>query len=383
MTHRSVFIYSPDCLAYRFHSDHPFDQRRLVLTVDLLQEWGLIAPGQIIAPRVATDDELQLAHESTYIDAVKRASENPGTPEAYLAYNIGTEDNPAFAGMHEAAALAVGGTLLAAEWVMEGKADHAVNLAGGLHHALRGRASGFCIYNDCAVAIAWLRRHYGARVLYLDTDAHHGDGVQWAFYDDPDVLTVSLHETGRTLFPGTGFVHERGDGPGFGRSINVPLEPFTEDDSWLECYTTVVERVAHRFRPDIIITQNGCDAHVWDPLSHLCATTRIYAEIPKLAHRLAHELCDGRLVAVGGGGYDIWRVVPRAWALLWAELVDRPFAGNPELPPSWRERWQAQSPVPLPQRLLDPPDIVPPIPRRSEIDARNRHTVELALLYAP
>nr|MBO2470340.1 acetoin utilization protein AcuC [Bacillota bacterium] len=202
MTHRSVFIYSPDCLAYRFHSDHPFDQRRLVLTVDLLQEWGLIAPGQIIAPRVATDDELQLAHESTYIDAVKRASENPGTPEAYLAYNIGTEDNPAFAGMHEAAALAVGGTLLAAEWVMEGKADHAVNLAGGLHHALRGRASGFCIYNDCAVAIAWLRRHYGARVLYLDTDAHHGDGVQWAFYDDPDVLTVSLHETGRTLFPG-------------------------------------------------------------------------------------------------------------------------------------------------------------------------------------
>jgi acetoin utilization protein AcuC len=219
-------------------------------------------------------------------------------------------------------------------------------------------------------------------VLYVDTDAHHGDGVQWAFYDDPNVLTISLHETGKYLFPGTGKLTERGQGEGYGYSINVPLDAFTEDDSFLEVYQQLVPQVAKAFKPDVIVTQNGCDAHAYDPLTHLSCTMRIYQEIPRLAHQLAHELCDGRWIAVGGGGYDIWRVVPRAWTLLWSEMSDQPL-GDVPLPEEWRRRWQEQSPFVLPTRLLDAHESFPPIPRRREIAETNRLTLERALLFAP
>ncbi|MDG2794977.1 acetoin utilization protein AcuC, partial [Vibrio parahaemolyticus] len=179
----------------------------------------------------------------------------------------------------EASALLVGGTLTAVDAVLSGKVKHALNLGGGLHHGFRGKASGFCIYNDSSIAMKYIQKKYGLRVLYIDTDAHHGDGVQWSFYDDPNVCTISLHETGRYLFPGTGAVNERGQGNGYSYSFNVPLDAFTEDESFLDSYRTVVREVAAYFKPDIILTQNGADAHYYDPLTHLCATMSIYREI--------------------------------------------------------------------------------------------------------
>jgi acetoin utilization protein AcuC len=382
LSRRSRLIYSPEYTSYYFHDQHPFNQRRLLLTYDLMKAYGLLAETDVVAPRSASDEEIALIHDAGYIEAVRLQGQSSVELPQSAGYGLGTEDVPCFPNMHEASALIVGGTLQAVELVMSGQADHAFNPAGGLHHAFRGRASGFCIYNDCSIAIAYLRKHWNARVLYIDTDAHHGDGVQWAFYDDPNVLTVSIHETGRYLFPGTGNLSERGEGSGYGYSVNIPLDAFTEDDSFLEIYHSLIPRVARGFKPDVIVTQNGCDAHAYDPLTHLSCSMRIYQEIPRLAHQLAHELCDGRWIAVGGGGYDIWRVVPRAWTLLWSEMTDQQLADGP-LPPSWLARWQAESELPLPTHLLDDANPLPPIPRRKEISEKNRVTLERALMHAP
>lgn len=383
MKRKTAFIHSNDYLNYNFNDDHPFNQKRIAMTIDLLRMMNLLEDGDFVAPRMAEDDELALIHDRQYIEVVKEAGHAEQTPAIAASFGIGTEDCPAFVNMHEATALAVGGTLRAAELVMAGEYRHAVNLAGGLHHGFRGRASGFCIYNDCSVAIAYLRQKYDARVLYIDTDAHHGDGVQWAFYDDPNVLTLSFHETGKYLFPGTGNITERGDGQGYGFSVNVPLDAFTEDDSWLEAYYNVLPTVARGFKPDIIVTQNGCDAHTFDPLTHLSTTMRIYQEIPRLARDLADELCDGRLIATGGGGYDIWRVVPRAWGLLWTELSGQPVPQDTRIPQAWIDKYQTESPVQLAPTMFDPEGIFPAIPRRQEITTKNKNTVEKALLYCP
>ncbi|MBU8714348.1 MULTISPECIES: acetoin utilization protein AcuC [Brevibacillus] len=380
MSRNARLIYSPDYTTYYFNDDHPFNQRRLLLMHDLMSSYGLLAESDIIAPRMATDEELALVHDARYIQFVRDQGHSEKELPQAASYGLGTEDVPCFQNMHESAALIVGGTLNAVDAVMKGQAEHAFNPAGGLHHAFRGRASGFCIYNDCSVAIAYLRKHWNARVMYIDTDAHHGDGVQWAFYDDPNVLTVSIHETGKYLFPGTGNLSERGDGSGYGFSVNVPLDAFTEDDSFLEVYGELVSKLARGFKPDVILTQNGCDAHTFDPLTHLSCSMRIYQDIPRLAHRLAHELCDGRWIAVGGGGYDIWRVVPRAWTLVWSEMSDQPLEDG-DLPSGWLKRWQPQTDLPLPTRLFDEP--FPAIPRRAEITEKNRITLERAMMYAP
>lgn len=379
MSDRVAFVYSPELEAYRLGDDHPFNPLRLRLTIELLRAAGILTDADLVAPRVATLEEILLVHDRRYVDAVRAAGQSPDAPAVdwSAGYDLGTDDNPVFPGMHEATSRIVGATEHAAEMVMEGRALHACNLAGGLHHAGRDRASGFCIYNDAAVAIRTLQRKYGARVLYIDTDAHHGDGVQWLFYDDPDVLTVSFHETGRYLFPGTGWVHERGRGGGYGFSINVPLEAFTEDDSWLECLNLVLPAAAEAFRPDIIISQNGCDGHSLDPLAHLQATLRLYREIPRLVHRLAHEYAGGRWVALGGGGYDIWRVVPRAWSMVWSELSGRPLPER--VPAPWLARWQPESPVPLGDAMLDDPAQYHEVPRRAEIAERNRLTARQAI----
>ncbi|MBO8163723.1 MAG: acetoin utilization protein AcuC [Brevibacillus sp.] len=382
MSRRSRLIYSPDYTSYYFHDEHPFNQQRLLLMYDLMNEFGLLAAEDVVAPRPAKEDELALIHDRRYIETVKAQGHSDVELPQAASFGLGTEDVPCFPRMHEAASLIVGGTLTAVNLVMNGEADHAFNPAGGLHHAFRGRASGFCIYNDCSIAIAYLRKYYDARVLYIDTDAHHGDGVQWAFYDDPYVMTISLHETGKYLFPGTGNVTERGEGQGYGYSVNIPLDAFTEDQSYLEVYRELIPKVAKGFRPDVIVTQNGCDAHAYDPLTHLSCSMRIYQEIPRLAHQLAHELCDGRWIAVGGGGYDIWRVVPRAWTLVWSEMTDQQLEDTP-LPHTWLERWQPKSPLPLPQYLFDDLTPLPPIPRRAEITEKNRITLERALAYAP
>lgn len=378
MKKKAVFIYSDDLLTYKFHNQHPFNQFRITLTIDLLQSIDVLKEEHIIPPRIATEKELTLIHDPSYIQAVKKAGEGQLSLDIAEGYGLGTEDTPIFKGMHEASALLVGGTLTAVDWVMTDKAEHAVHLGGGLHHGFRGKASGFCIYNDSSVAIQYLQEKYHARVLYVDTDAHHGDGVQWSFYDDPNVCTLSIHETGRYLFPGTGNINERGNGKGYGYSFNIPLDAFTEDESWLHAYETAIWEVAAFFKPDVILTQNGADAHYYDPLTHLSTTMKIYERIPKMAHAIAHQYCDGRWIAVGGGGYDIWRVVPRAWSRIWLEMTDNNHFNGP-LPEKWISKWSKKSPVPLPAGWEDPDGIYKPIPRKQEITEKNRLTVEKAL----
>jgi len=378
MSDRSVFVYSEDLLKYKFSSHHPFNQIRLKMTLDLLKKAGAITDQDIVPPRPATDEELHLIHDPNYVEAVRLAGEGQLREETAEGYGLGTEDTPIFSNMHDASSLLVGGTLTAVDQVMTGKADHALHLGGGLHHGFRGKASGFCIYNDSSVAIKYLVEKYKVRVLYVDTDAHHGDGVQWSFYDDPNVCTLSIHETGRYLFPGTGNVNERGQGKGYGYSFNVPVDAFTEDDSWLHAYSNALRDVADFFKPDIILTQNGADSHYHDPLTHLSATMKIYREIPKLAHEIAHKYCDGRWIAVGGGGYDIWRVVPRAWALIWMEMTENSNCYG-SLPDDWVQYWQEKSSVTLPREWDDPENLYPPIPRKEEITEKNKLTVEKAL----
>ena len=378
MKKEAVFVYSDDQLGYSFSETHPFNQKRIVLTVDLLKSAGLLDQTDIIAPRMATDAELLLAHDEKFINIVKKAGKGEIANSVGEMYGIGTEDTPIFPNMHEASAMLVGGTLTAVDEVMSGRARHALNLGGGLHHGFKGRASGFCVYNDSSVAIKYMQQKYGARVLYIDTDAHHGDGVQWSFYDDPEVCTLSIHETGRYLFPGTGNITERGNGLGYGASFNFPIDAFTEDDSFLDIYRTAIAEVVESFKPDVILTQNGVDAHYFDPLTHLYGTMKIFEEIPRIAREMANKYCEGRWIAVGGGGYDIWRVVPRAWAHLWTAMSGREAPTGP-LPAKWLETWQKESPVPLITTWEDPTPLYKPIPRKDEITEKNAIMLNQAL----
>lgn len=377
---KPVFVYSDQLLQYKFNQDHPFNPIRLQLTYDLLKSMNLLDDNQIIEPTIASDEMLRLVHDKDFIAAVKAAGNGGLTPSQADSYGLGTEDTPIFPNMHDAAANLVGATLTAVDYVMSGKARYALSLGGGLHHGFRGKASGFCIYNDSSIAIEYIKQKYNARVLYIDTDAHHGDGVQWAFYDDPDVCTLSIHETGRYLFPGTGNVNEKGNGKGFGYSINVPIDAFTENESFLEVYETALREVADFFKPDVILTQNGADAHYWDPLTHLSVTMDTYTRIPRLAKEIADQYCGGKWIAVGGGGYDLWRVVPRAWASIWLTMIDQRIDNAP-LPKDWLEKWQKHAPVTLPTHWLDEPNIYPAIPRKKEITVKNRLTLDKALYH--
>ncbi|HET7273120.1 MAG TPA: acetoin utilization protein AcuC [Rubrobacter sp.] len=370
---RAAIVHDEDLETYGFGGDHPFNPLRVRLALELCETLGLLEDYPFVSSEPATDEDLTTVHSLTYVRMVQNASGS--LLSDLLDYGLGTPDNPIFPDMHEACARVVGGVIEACRLVMGGEATHAMCISGGLHHAMRSRASGFCVYNDAGVAIARLKQeHPGIRVAYVDTDAHHGDGVQWMFYSDPDVLTVSMHESGRYLFPGTGAVDETGRNQGVGYSVNVPLEPFTDDSSWISCFETVVPEVLRAFGPDVILSQNGCDGHTLDPLTHLSATTRLYEHVPKRMHDLAHELCEGRWVATGGGGYDIWRVVPRAWTALWAAV------SHQELPErvseDWLSKWGGKSPVKLPRLMRDNPADFPPGPRATQIGEYNRRTVE-------
>lgn len=404
-------------LSYDFGAEHPLQPRRLVALIDLLETcglWSRTGEQQALALRPATIEELGLVHTSDYIAAVQTLS-NAGADEhgkdgkqlnqLALKYGFADGDTPVLPGMHEVTSRIVGGSLVALSAVMglpEGGAFasederplHVFHPAGGLHHAWPNRASGFCIYNDISVAIAHVLRASEAKVLYIDFDAHHGDGVQRSFYDEPRVMTISLHETGRYLFPGTGDVLELGHGLGRGYSINMPLEPFTEDDSYIEVMEALLSPLVVSFAPDVIVTQHGCDTHAWDPLTHLSLTMRgIQAQV-KLAHQLAHTYCQGRWMALGGGGYDLYRVVPRAWSILWAEMSEQSLPDA--LPEEWVDRWRpvwlsieeqeqaAQqvigkppSPAVFPLQFQDRAQDFPAQPRRWEISSANRHTVGL------
>ncbi|WP_026907504.1 acetoin utilization protein AcuC [Paucisalibacillus globulus] len=372
------FIFDHSLLNYRFNDEHPFNQKRVILTKELLKESGQLTEDQIIPPRVASDDEIALIHDLAYIRAVKSA--NRMAQEDLIKFGIGTEDTPVFSNMHEAAAQIVGATLSAVEAVMIDGAQGAVNFAGGLHHGFKQKASGFCIYNDAAIAIKYIRKKFDLKVLYVDTDAHHGDGVQWAFYDDPKVCTFSIHETGRYLFPGTGNVNERGIKEGHGFSFNLPIDAFTQDESYISIYENALREIADFFQPDVIITQNGADSHFYDPLTHLSGSMAIYEKIPEVALEISKLYCDGKWIALGGGGYDIWRVVPRAWAQVWNVMKDEhPLHGD--LPATWTLKWQKEAPVTLPLTWHDPVEEIPVIPRKIEIEEKNNGTLMNLLKY--
>ena len=314
-------------MKHHLSDQHPLQPIRVKLAMDLIRSTGLIEHAHLLPPRRATLQELELVHSRRYIDLVRRLSDpsrRADVPPEYIDdAGFGSADNPISDELHEGAALVAGATLVAAQAIESGAALHAFSPAGGLHHAHRERASGFCTYNDPAIACQWLKDQ-GHRVAYVDVDVHHGDGVEHIFQADPDVLTISLHESGRYLFPGTGFPNDCGVGPGRGTAANLPFAPFTWDEPWLDGFDKVVPAVLRRFKPTVLVTQDGCDTHYLDPLAHLVATTRIWPHVGRIFHELAHELCEGRWLALGGGGYAIYEVVPRAWTLLFAEMVERP-----------------------------------------------------------
>ncbi|HEU4882917.1 MAG TPA: acetoin utilization protein AcuC [Longimicrobium sp.] len=370
-----ALVWDPAVTGYKFRPDHPFNPRRLELAVSLIEALGLVDDdlARTVAPRMATEAELLAVHSREYLDAVRRFS-GGGDSIGAMRWGLGTDDTPIFPGMHDVTALVTGATIRAAELVMRGEVTRAFSICGGLHHAHRDRASGFCVYSDLAAAIAWIRREHGGKVMYIDYDAHHGDGVQGIFYDDPDVLTLSLHESGRYLFPGTGFVDELGDGDGYGYSLNVPLEPFTEDGSWLDIHRKLIPEVMEAYRPDVVVLQSGCDGHSLDPLTHLRASTKLYEETTRIVCEAADRVCGGRVIATGGGGYAIWEVVPRAWTLVWGALSGQEVPNR--IPHEWLNRWQGEAPVMLPPHVRDLEEDHKPVPRRDEIEATNRRTLE-------
>lgn len=331
---RAVFLSSPAVWERGHGPGHPLKPERLQRTFELLSEYGAFdAPNvRAVTPRPATDDELALFHTREYIDVVRTLSAGDIRPAAWQ-HGFGPGDNPVFGRMYEIESLKVGSGLTGAASLVNGECDVAFSFSGGLHHAMPDRASGFCVFNDAAIAIHWLVRQ-GLRIAYVDVDVHHGDGVQAAFYDTDRVLTISLHQDGRTLFPGTGFVDEVGTGAGMGYSVNVPLPPYTDDEMYLWAFQQVVPPLLERFRPDILVTQLGVDTHHQDPLAQLALTTAGHAALFESLARLAP-----RWLALGGGGYDIG-VVPRSWTLAFGVMSDQSFAD--ELPKAYRARYGGQ-----------------------------------------
>ncbi len=355
MTDAVTVVWDDGYLEYDLGGDHPLHPVRLALTISLARALGVLdGPGvELVAPRPAGDDLLTLVHDPAYLEVVRRAPEDPWG----VGHGFDSPDNPVFPRMFEASALIAGGSVLAAERVWAGQARHGVNIAGGLHHAMRARASGFCVFNDAAIAIARLLQLGAERVAYVDVDVHHGDGVQAAFYDDPRVLTVSLHQTPLSLFPGTGFPDETGRGDAIGTSVNVALPPGTGDEGWHRAFAAVVPGVLRAWRPQVLVTQCGCDTHFEDPLAELALTVDGQRGSYRVLHELADELCDGRWVALGGGGYGLVRCVPRAWTHLLAEAAGARVDPRTPVPDAWVEevrRRGLRTPPPVTMSDLDP-----------------------------
>lgn len=325
MTCTAAVVWDEGYLAYDF-GDHPLNPIRLDLTIRLARELGVLDQVTLVAPQPATQAQLLTVHDAAYLDAVRR-----GTPDP--RYGLGTPDDPVFPGMFEASALVAGGSARAARALDD--VEHAVNIAGGLHHAMRDHASGFCILNDVVLGIRTLLERGATRIAYVDVDVHHGDGVQAAFYDDPRVLTISLHQDPRTLFPGTGLPTEIGRGAAEGTAINVALPPGTDDAGWLRAFRAVVPGAVRAFAPDVLVTQCGCDTHHDDPLANLQLTVDGQRVAIGELHTLAHEVADGRWLAYGGGGYGLVRCVPRTWTHLIAEASGRPVPVGTAIPPAW------------------------------------------------
>ena len=336
MSDQVTFVWDERLAAYNFGPSHPLAPIRVELAVRLVRDLALLDRPNVreVAADFAPDADLLRVHTAEYLAAVRGAGET-GLDD--LAHGLGTPDDPVFVDMHDAAALVVGASLAAVQAVWGGESDHAVNLAGGLHHAMPASASGFCVYNDVAAAIAWALDHGAERVAYVDVDVHHGDGVERIFWDDPRVLTISLHESPRSLFPGTGYPQDVGGRGAEGSAVNVALPAGTGDDGWLRAFDAVVPQLVAQFRPQLLVTQHGCDSHALDPLAHLALTVDGQRASYQRLHELAHLHAGGNWVALGGGGYEHILVVPRAWAHLTAECVGAPVDPDSLVPDSWSE----------------------------------------------
>ena len=363
-----ALIHRPEYGQYDFGPEHPFSPSRLAMLLDLLTELGVTA--EPIAAPAATREEILSVHDAAFVETVEALDRGEAQPNPE-AFGLGTPDNPIFPGMDLAARWLVGGTLHGARLLMEGREQRVLQLGGGLHHAQKGRAAGFCLYNDLAVAIQAMVEQ-GWRVAYLDLDLHHGDGVQSFFYESDRVLTISLHESGHYLFPGTGHIHEMGGGYARGLTVNLPLEPFTEGEGYLAAFDEVVPDVLAGFYADVLVVQAGADAHFADPLGDLALTTQTFQELYGRLLNLASRHAKNRLLVTLGGGYEA-QAVTRVWTILGMSLLEAPV---PEaLPAGWIERWRHLLGETVPTLLHDPVPAFPPIPGAEKRTRHNRDTV--------
>ncbi len=355
-------IWDPRFQDYCFDPLHPMSPVRLDLTAKLAQALGLLADPtkvQVTGADPATEELLHLTHSPDFVAAVREASQDPSAADP--AFGLGTEDVPAFSGMHTAAARIVQGTVDAVAAVWSETASHGVNFSGGFHHAFADQAAGFCVYNDLAVAIDWLLDHGATRVAYVDVDVHHGDGVEKIFWDDPRVLTISVHESGETLFPGTGFEQQIGGSQALGSAVNITLPAGTSDAAWLATAPRI-ETELRRFQPEFILSQHGCDSHALDPLAHLRISIAAQRQMQEFVHRMSHELCAGRWVATGGGGYEVVQVVPLVWSHLIAVASHQSLPLETPIPAKWAQ-YVRRSLGQIPPSSMGAPDESLPVSR--------------------
>ena len=340
-------------LGYDLGGDHPLHPLRWELTWALAQSLRVTEQYRVVTSEVADDETLGRVHTPGYINAVRRASSSDGYLVA-VGHGLGTPDNPIFPGMHENAALIAGASISCAQAIAHREVDRAVNFCGGLHHAMPDSASGFCVYNDVALGITALLDAGVRKVAYVDVDAHHGDGVQAAFYNDPRVMTISVHQSPLSLFPGTGFAAETGRGEAHGTAVNLALPAGTSDASWLRAFHAVVPSLVRAFRPEVLVTQHGADSHREDPLADLNLSVDGQRASYLALRELAESVTDGRWLAVGGGGYSPVRVVPRAWTHMLAIVAGREIDPATPLPDDWLALAAAARPeVPLPIDMSD------------------------------
>ena len=324
---RPALVHAERLEHYSFGEGHPMGPGRVSSALDLSRHLGLLDAFDVVDPPDAADDLLTLVHTPDYLAAIRSGLAAP-------RYGLGDADNPVTAGLDRVAAGVVGASVEAARLVWSGQTHRALNVSGGLHHAQPAATSGFCVLNDAAVAIRWLLNAGAERVAYLDLDAHHGDGVQSVFWNEPRVLTLSLHESPLHLFPHTGFPHETGGPAAQGRTANVALPPGTADEPWLRALAFVAPPLLAAFRPQVLVTQHGADAHRRDTLTHLALSMEGLAAAWRHARDLAERFAGGRWVALGGGGYDLDSVA-RAWTHLVATVADADLDPATRTPPGW------------------------------------------------
>ncbi|WP_405177266.1 acetoin utilization protein AcuC [Nocardia sp. NBC_01377] len=348
---RGKVVWTDRFLEYAWTPQHPMKPARLKFTMALAESLGLLEGIERLSPEPAGVSDLLRVHTAEYVEAVRHAVQPPGQPQA-PPFGLGSADNPVFPQMHAAASVIVGGTLAAAREIAEGRTRRAISIGGGMHHAMPNSAAGFCVYNDAAVSISWLLDHGFDRVAYLDVDVHHGDGVQRAFYSDPRVLTVSIHQHPATLWPNTGWPEETGMGAAEGTAINLAVLPGTRDAQWLRGFHAVVPGALEAFRPQIVVSQCGVDTHREDPLADLELTVDGQRAAFLAMRELADRHAEGRWLAVGGGGYGLYRVVPRAWTHLLAAALDRDIAPETPVPQEWIEMIRAEAPMLEPPRTM-------------------------------